>query len=101
MNNNKFIYFCEDLIGDYINSFCYYLGYTDVEEEIKDKTKIPLSNERFSHNNDDLFNIFINKELIYDIISYITKSYLYFNPKIYNNKTNIKQLSYEFNVASL
>ena len=101
MNNNKFIYFCEDLIGDYKNSFCYYLGYTDVEEEIKDKTKIPLSNERFSHNNDDLFNIFINKELIYDITSYITKSYFYFNPKIYNNKTNIKQLSYEFNVASL
>ena len=101
MNNNKFAYFCEDLIGDYKNNFCFYLGYTDKEEEKVDKTKIPLSNERFSHNPDNLYNIFINKDLIEDISSYVIKSYLFFNPKIYNNKTNIKTLSYDFNVASL
>ena len=101
MNNNIFSYFCEDLIGDYKNNFCFYLGYTDKEEEKVDKTKIPLSNERFSHNPDNLYNIFINKDLIEDISSYVIKSYLFFNPKIYNNKTNIKKLSYDFNVASL
>ena len=101
MNNNIFTYFCEDLIGDYKNNFCFYLGYTDKEEEKVDKTKIPLSNERFSHNPDNLYNVFINKDLLEDISSYVIKSYLFFNPKIYNNKTNIKKLSYDFNVASL
>ena len=101
MNNNIFSYFCEDLIGDYKNNFCFYLGYSDKEEEKVDKTKIPLSNERFSHNPENLYNIFINKDLIEDINSYVIKSYLFFNPKIYNNKTNIKKLSYDFNVASL
>lgn len=101
MNINKFLYFCEDLIGDYKNTFCYYQGYNDLHELIKDKTKIPLSNERFSHNNDNLFNIFINKDLMCGIINYITESYFQFNSKIYNNQTNIKQLSYDFNVASL
>ena len=101
MNNNLFTHFCEDLIGDYKNNFCFYLGYTDKEEEKVDKTKIPLSNERFSHNPDNLYNVFINKDLLEDISSYVIKSYLFFNPKIYNNKTNIKKLSYDFNVASL
>jgi len=101
MNNNIFTYFCEDLIGDYKNNFCFYSGYTDKEEEKVDKTKIPLSNERFSHNPDNLYNVFINKDLLEDISSYVIKSYLFFNPKIYNNKTNIKKLSYDFNVASL
>ena len=101
MKNNKFLYFCEDLLNEYKNNFCYYLGYSSKDEEIKDKTKIALSNERFSHNKDNLFNIFINKDLIYDITNYITKYYFYFSPKIYNNKTNIKQLSYDFTVSSL
>ena len=101
MENNKFSYFCEDLLGEYKNSFCYYLGYSDKEEEKKDKTKIPLSNERFSHNNNNLFNLFINKDLIYDIINYVTKFYFNFNPKIYNNKTNTKHLNYDFTVSSL
>ena len=101
MNNNIFRYFCEDLIGDYKNIFCFYLGYTDKEKVNVDKTKIPLSNERFSHNPDNLYNVFINKDLFEDISSYVIKSYFFFNPKIYNNKTNIKELSYDFNVASL
>ena len=100
MNNNKFLYFCEDLIGEYKNSFCYYYGYSEKEEK-EDKTKAPIENERFSHNPDDLYNIFINKDLINNITSYISKMYFDSNPKIYNNGTNIKQLSYDFTVASL
>ena len=101
MKNNKFLYFCEDLIGEFNNNFCYFYGYSNKDEEIKDKTKIPLLNKRFSYNYNQSYNIFINKDLIYDILNYISKSYFYFFPKIYNNKTNIKHLSYEFNVASL
>ena len=98
--NNKFDYFCQDPLGEYKNNFCYFSGYASKDEDIKDKTKIPLSNERFSHNNDS-FIIFINKDLIYDALDYIAKSYFYFYPKIYNNKTNIKQLSYDFKISSL
>ena len=98
--NNKFDYFCKDLLGKYQNNFCFFSGYSNKDEDIKDKTKIPLSNERFSHNN-DLFIIFINKDLIYDALDYISKSYFYFYPKIYNNKTNIKQISYDFKISYL
>lgn len=101
MKNNKFLYFCEDLLAEYKNNFCYYLGYSSKDEEIRDKSNVPLINERFAHNEDDLFNVFVNKDMIEGIINYITNSYLTFNAKIYNDKTNIKQLSYEFNVASL
>ena len=101
MRNNEFSYFCEDLLGEYKNNFCFYLGYSDKEEEIKDKTKVPLSNERFSHNKNNLYNIFINNDLINDVFNYITKQYFIFNPKIYNNKTNVKHLKYDFTVASL
>ena len=102
MRNNKFIYFCEDLIGEYKNSFCYYKGYSTDEGDKTDKTKVPMVNERFAHNTDNLFNIFINKDLVNDILN--DKSILEFfklNPKIYNQNTNNKQLSYDFNVASL
>ena len=101
MKNNEFLYFCEDLIGEYKNSFCYFNGYSNKDDEKKDKTKVPLVNERFSHNDDNLFNIFINKDLIYDILNYISDSYFYFYPKIFNNKTNIKDLSYDFKISSL
>ena len=101
MKNNEFLYFCEDLIGEYKNSFCYFNGYSNKDDETKDKTKVPLINERFSHNDDNLFNIFINKNLIHDILNYISDSYFYFYPKIYNNKTNIKDLSYDFKISSL
>ena len=101
MKNNKYMYFCEDLLGKYKTAFCYYSGYTSIYEGIKDKTKVPLNNERFSHNNDDLYNIFINNDMIETIIDYISNYYFAFNPKYYNNKTNIKELSYKFNVDSL
>ena len=100
MKNNKFLYFCEDLLGEYKNNFCYYMGYSSKEEEIKDKTKVPLINERFSHNN-NLFNLFINNDLINDIINYVQKQDFNFNPKILNNKTNVKHLNYDFTVSSL
>ena len=100
MKNNKFLYFCEDLLGEYKNNFCYYMGYSSKEEEIKDKTKVPLINERFCHNN-NLFNLFINNDLINDIINYVQKQDFNFNPKILNNKTNVKHLNYDFTVSSL
>lgn len=98
--NNKFDYFCEDILAEYKNIFCYFSGYSNKDEDNKDKTKIPLSNERFSHNNDS-FIIFVNKDLIYDSLDYISMSYFYFYPKIYNNKTNIKQLTYDFKISYL
>ena len=101
MRNNKFVYFCEDLLGEYKTIYCYYEGFNNKYKKMEDQSKVPLINEKFSHNNDDLFNIFINKDSIYDMTQYITKSYFYFNPKLYNNQTNIKQLSYDFTISSL
>ena len=102
MRNNKFVYFCEDLIGEYKNGFCYYKGYSSDEGDKTDKTKVPIANERFAHNTDDLFNIFINKDLVNDILKdKPTLEFFKLNPKIYNQKTSNKKLSYDFNVASL
>ena len=96
MNNNKYFYFCEDLLGEYKNNFCYYSA---DEGEIKDKTKVPLVNERFSHNNESLFNIFINKDLIDQILKN-TKAYFNLDPKIFDKKKN-NNLSYDFNAGLL
>ena len=101
MRNNKFLYFCEDHLDEYKTSFCYYKGYTSLDDDQKDKTKVPLVNERFSHNDDDLYNIFINKDMFQSISDYIVNHYLNFNPKYYNNETHIKELSYDFTVESL
>ena len=102
MRNNKFVYFCEDLIGEYKNGFCYYKGYSNDEGDKTDKTKVPIVNERFAHNTDNLFNIFINKDLVNDILNdNATLEFFKLNPKIYSQKTNNKKLSYDFNVASL
>ena len=101
MENNKYMYFCEDLLNEYKTAFCYYSGFTSIYEESKDKTKVPLINENFSHNEKGLYNIFINNDMIKTIIEYISLYYFSYSPKYYNNKTNIKKLSYEFNVASL
>ena len=101
MRINKFLYFCEDHLDEYKTAFCYYEGYTSLEDDQKDKTKVPLVNERFSHNEDDLYNIFINKDMFQTISDYIVNHYLYFNPKYYNNQTHTKKLSYDFTVESL
>ena len=99
--NNKFLHFCEDHLGEYKTSFCYYSGFTSIYEYPQDKTKVPLVNERFTHNEDDLYNIFINRDMFQSISNYIIDHYLAYNPKYYNNKTNVKELSYDFTVASL
>ena len=100
-HNNIFQYFCQDLLADNKNGFCFTSGYSSHDEEEKDKTSVPLSNERFSHNENDSYNFFINQDMIYDIFNYVTNSYLTFTPKIYDKTTKIKELSYDFNVASL
>ena len=101
IENNKFIYFCEDAVGDFKNNLCFYSGDSDKEEFKRDKSKDPLINERFIHNKDNLFNIFINNDLIYSITDYLVTTSFYYKPKTYNNKTNIKELSYKFDAGSL
>ena len=102
IKNNEFLYFCEDLLGEYKTAFCYYKGNVqDIEGSKDDKTLLPLKNERFSHNEDDLYNLFINNDLFEYSMDYFVKNYFEKNVKIYNNKTNTKQLSYDFTVNSL
>ena len=101
MRNNKFMFFCEDILGQYKTAFCYYPGYTNLYDDHIDKTKVPLVNQNFSHNDDDLYNIFINYDMFKTIMDYITNNYFIYHAKIYNNETNTKKLSYDFTVASL
>ena len=102
IKNNEFLYFCEDLLGEYKTAFCYYKGNVqDIEGSQEYKTLLPLKNERFSHNEDDLYNLFINNDLFEYSMDYFVKNYFEKNAKIYNNKTNTKQLSYDFTVNSL
>ena len=102
IKNNEFLYFCEDLLGEYKTAFCYYKGNVqDIEGSKDDKTLLSLKNERFSHNEDDLYNLFINNDLFEYSMDYFVKNYFEKNVKIYNNKTNTKQLSYDFTVNSL
>ena len=102
IKNYEYTYFCEDLLGEYKNAFCYYPGnITNVIGDNEDKTKVPLQNERFSHNEDDLYVVFINNDLVGYSMDFIVKNYFEKNAKIYNNKTNTKQLCYDFSVKSL
>lgn len=101
MRNNKYMYFCEDILGQYKTAFCYYPGYTHLYEEHIDKTKVPIKNERFSHNDDNLYNIFINYDMFKTIMDYITNNYFIYHAKKYTNETNTKKLSYDFTVSSL
>ena len=104
IKNDKFIYFCEDILGEYKTAFCYYSGeidQNDINNGEQDKSLLPLQNERFSHNNEDLYMIFINNDLIKNSMDYIVKNYFSKNAKIYDEKTNVKTLSYDFTVNSL
>ena len=104
IKNNEFIYFCEDVLGDYKNAFCFYSGSVSNNEnknDKEDKILLPLKNERFSHNEEDLYVIYVNNELVKNSMDYIVKNYFEKNAKIYNNKTNVKELSYDFTVGSL
>ena len=100
MKNNKFTYFCEDPLGEYKTAFCYIEGYPSLDEDNRDKTKVPLKNEKFSHNADS-YMIFINKDLVQYIFDYIVNSELKHKSKIYDENVNVKQLDYDFTVASL
>ena len=101
ITNNIFTYYCEDPLGEYKNAFCYYSGNITNIGNIKDKSLIPLKNERFSHNDNDLYMLFINNDLFKDIMDLLAKDYFSKNVKIYNKDTNTKQLSYDFTVKSL
>ena len=100
MNNNKFMYFCEDPLGESKNSFCYIDGRSSIDDKGVDKTKVPLINEKFCHHNDS-YMMFINNDLIKSILDYIVIHYTKGNAKNYNKNTNIKKLSYDFTVKSL
>jgi hypothetical protein len=95
------MYFCEDVSGEYKTASCFYPGeipektYEKYEKE--DKTLIA----KFSNADEDLYKIFVNNDLVGKTIGYIANNYFKKNAKIYNEKTNVKQLSYDFTVASL
>ena len=101
IKNNRFMYFCEDVSGEYKTASCFYPGeipektYEKYEKE--DKTLIA----KFSNADEDLYKIFVNNDLVGKTIGYIANNYFKKNAKIYNEKTNVKQLSYDFTVASL
>ena len=101
IKNNRFMYFCEDASGEYKTASCYYPGEITEkklnEYEIKDKTLIA----KFSNADEDLYKIFVNNDLVGNIIGFIADKYFKTHVKIYNEKTNVKQLSYDFTVASL
>lgn len=106
IKNDKFLYFCEDVVGEYKTALCYYSG--EIPEKINfdnnkilDKTLLPLKNERFINNENDSYIIFITNELVGNSMGYIVEKYFKTNAKIYNEKTNVKQLSYDFTVGSL
>ena len=101
IKNDKFKYFCEDSSGEYKTASCYYSGEIPetsfINYENTDKTLIPI----FSNANEDLYKIFVNNDLVGHSIDYIVANYFKTTAKIYNEKTNVKQLSYDFTVASL
>jgi hypothetical protein len=101
IKKDKFMYFCEDSSGEYKTASCYYSGEVQktsfINYENTDKTLIP----KFSNANEDLYKIFVNNDLVKNSIDFIADKYFKTKAKIYNEKTNVKQLSYDFTVASL
>lgn len=97
VNFNRFIGFCEDVTGKAESALCYYSGELD-EEEKKDKTNVPINNEKFVYPN-NTFNTFINMDLYNKIITNIMKKGLL--EKTYNKNSIKKELSYDFTVSSL
>ena len=100
IKNNRFMYFCEDPSGEYKTAMCFYPGEITEksnEDEIQDKTLIA----KFSNADEDLYKVFVSNDLVGHSIGYIADTYFKTNAKIYNEKTNVKQLSYDFTVASL
>ena len=93
---DRFVGFCEDVVGKAENAICYYSG--EVEEDKKDKSKVPIGNEKFM-NPTDKYNMFINNDLVNSIIAKIIKEGL--SEKTFNKNSVSKKLSYDFTAASL
>ena len=97
INFDRFIGFCEDIIGNAENALCYYSGEIDGEDK-KDKTKVPISNENFVKPK-DTFNTFINMDLYNKIIEKIMKEGL--SEKTLSKKTLAKASDFDFTVSTL
>ena len=96
VNLNRFVGFCEDVKGKTETSLCYYSG--EVEEDKKDKSKVPLNNEDFVSSN-ETYNVFVNADLFNSITKKLINEGL--SDKIFKEGTSSKKLSYDFTVASL
>ena len=94
---NRFLGFCEDVTGKAESALCYYSGELN-EEDKKDKSKVPLSNNAFVNPN-DTYNVFINMDLYNKIINKIMNDGL--SEKTFNKNSVVKKLSYDFTVSSL
>ena len=97
INFNRFIGFCEDVTGKAESALCYYSGEMD-EEDKTDKTRVPLSNDKFVNPN-DTYNTFINMDLYNKIVAKIVNEGL--SEKTFNKYTVVKSSPNDFTVSSL
>ena len=96
INLNRFVGFCEDVVGKAENALCYYSG--EVKEDKKDKSKAPIGNEKFM-NPAGTYNMFINYDLVNSVIAQILEEGL--TEKIFDKNSVSKKLSFDFTAASL
>ena len=96
INFNRFVGFCEDVVGVGESALCYYSG--ELKEDKTDKTSVPLKNKNFVNPN-DTYNTFINMDLYNEIIKEALKEGI--AGKIYNKDSVKKGMSFDFTVASL
>ena len=96
VNLNRFVGFCEDVKGKTETALCYYSG--ELEEDKKDKSKVPLNNEDFVSSN-ETYNVFVNFDLFNSITAKLIKEGI--SDKIFKEGTSSKKLPYEFTVAFL
>lgn len=96
INFNRFVGFCEDVVGVGESALCYYSG--ELQEDKTDKTSVPLKNKNFVNPN-DTYNTFINMDLYNEIIKEALKEGI--AGKIYNKDSVKKGMSFDFTVASL
>ena len=101
IKNNRFMHFCEDASGEYKTAMCFYPG--EITEKTLDdyQTEYKTITPKFSNDDEDLYKIFVKNDLVKLTIGFIADKYFKTNVKIYNEKTNVKELSYDFTVASL
>ena len=97
INFNRFIGFCEDVTGEAESALCYYSGEIDQEDKT-DKTRVPVSNEKFVNPN-DTYNTFINMDLYNKIVAKIVNEGL--SEKTFNKYSVVKSSPNDFTVLSL